>query len=60
MCKKERRRRGLLQIEATYKSEITLVYMDFAVLNLKLDLNEVFCADSRNVIIFITYHFLVI
>jgi hypothetical protein len=35
---------------------ITLAYMNFAVSILKLDLNEVLCADSRNVITFVTSH----
>jgi hypothetical protein len=38
---------------------ITLVYMNFAVSILKLDLYEVLCADSRNVITFVVSHTIV-
>jgi hypothetical protein len=37
-------------------TNITLVYMNFAVLILNRDLNEVLCADSRNVITFVISH----
>jgi hypothetical protein len=43
------------EIEALWLS-ITLVYMDFAVLMLNLDKNEVLCADSRNVVTFVLSH----
>ena len=35
---------------------ITLVYMDFAVLMLKLDLYQVLCTDCRNVTNFVLSH----